>query len=405
MPALRERTRIETARVFAVLILAVAISAVPARAQDPPHQHPTPSSDAWQWGVETNLFAGYNYQYRKFTDFDEIESQNWLMTSLGRAWGSSNLNFIGMFSFEPFTLRDIGSPQVFQTGETFGGAPLIDYQHPHDLFMNVGGEYGYAAGKTTITAAGYLVGPAPIGPPVFMHRPSAAENPQAPLGHHYLDATHISPGVVTVGVARAGVRVEGGAFHGQEPDEDRLDFDTAALDSFAARLSWATGPWSMQVSGADMKTPERTSPYDATRVTASVSYFKGDESRSLAWLAAFGQNREVFGNLEAYLFEGTWRAERNAFYTRAESVAKDILDAGFHPIGTNHTHRQSQISALTIGYVRDFALQDWGRLGLGGDITGYLVPDNLEESYGAPISFHVFLRYRGRAGKPFTHHD
>ena len=35
-----------------------------------------------------------------------------------------------MLSFEPFTLRDLGSSQVFQTGETFGGAPLIDYQHP-----------------------------------------------------------------------------------------------------------------------------------------------------------------------------------------------------------------------------------------------------------------------------------
>ena len=43
-----------------------------------------------------------------------------------------------MFSLEPFTLRDIGSPQVFQTGETFNGAPLIDYQHPHDLIMNLG---------------------------------------------------------------------------------------------------------------------------------------------------------------------------------------------------------------------------------------------------------------------------
>ena len=63
-----------------------------------------------------------------------------------------------MFSLEPFTLRDIGSPQVFQTGETFNGAPLIDYQHPHDLIMNLGGEYSRAVGSTTVTVAAYRGG-------------------------------------------------------------------------------------------------------------------------------------------------------------------------------------------------------------------------------------------------------
>src|SRR4030095_10638734 len=107
----------------------------------------------------------------------------------------------------------------------------------------------------------------------------------------------------------------------------RLDLDTAALDSYSVRVSWADGPWQFQASGGDLKTPERKSPYDATRVTASASYFKGDENRSIAWLAAFGQNREVFGNLESYLFEAVKRSNRNVLYTRAESAAKDILDA------------------------------------------------------------------------------
>ena len=85
-------------------------------------------------------------------------------------------------------------------------------------------------------------------------------------------------------------------------------------------------------------------------------------------------------------------------YARVEAVAKDILDAGFHPVGTAHTHRQSKLGALTAGYVRDFAAPSWGTFGVGGDITGYYVPANLKDSYGSPVSFHVFLRYRGRAG-------
>jgi hypothetical protein len=385
------------------LALVLTLHATTAAAQEPTHHHDAAAA-GWQWGLAGNLFAGYNYQYRKFTDFDEFESQNWLMASLARHFdAASRLRVDAMFSFEPFTLRDLGSPQVFQTGETFNGAPLIDYQHPHDLIMNLGVEYSRAVGATTLWVQGYAVGPAPIGPPAFMHRPSAAENPQAPLSHHNLDASHITPGVLTIGVERSGVRVEAGAFHGREPDENRLDLDTAALDSYGLRVSWADGPWSLQLSGADLTTPERTSPYDATRLTASIAFFKGDVNRSIAWMAAFGQNRDVFGELEAYLFEATRRASRHAFYTRAELIEKDILDAGFHPIGVAHTHRPSRIGALTLGYVRDVAAPAWGRFGIGGDLTGYRVPANLRESYGAPLSFHLFVRYRGRAGALHPH--
>ena len=115
--------------------LLLSCAAARRRARRTRTQHNAPP-DAWQWGVEGTVFAGYNYQYREFTDFDEFESQNWLMTVAGDDFAQRR--------FAPrvhrrcsrssrSTLRDIGSPQVFQTGETFGGAPLIDYQHPHDL--------------------------------------------------------------------------------------------------------------------------------------------------------------------------------------------------------------------------------------------------------------------------------
>lgn len=158
--------------------MALLIGVAPVAAQEPAHQHsPTPP---WQWSVEGTVFGGYNYQWRKFTDFDEVESQNWVMTALQKSFGSSGLDLVAMFSLEPFTLRDIGSPQVFQTGETFNDAPLIDYQHPHDLIMNLGGAYSRAAGSSTVTVAAYAVGPAPIGPVGFMHRASAAACTSSP---------------------------------------------------------------------------------------------------------------------------------------------------------------------------------------------------------------------------------
>ena len=123
----------------------------------------------------------------------------------------------------------------------------------------------------------------------------------------------------------------------------------------------------------------------------------------MAWTAAFGQNREVFGKLEAYLFEAARRAGKQSFYTRVESVEKDILDAGFHPIGVAHTHRPSRVGALTLGYFRDIASRPLGTFAIGGDVTGYRVPGNLSESYGSPWSFHVFVRYQGRAGARMDH--
>ena len=35
-----------------------------------------------------------------------------------------------------------------------------------------------------------------------------------------------------------------------------------------------------------------------------------------------------------------------------------------------------------------------GPIGLGADMTMYYVPVMLQESYGAPLSFHAFVRYR-----------
>jgi len=77
--------------------------------------------------VDGAAFFGFNDQERKFTDFTAWESQNWMMAAARRSLGRGTLHVTTMFSLEPLTIADIGSPQVFQTGETFARAPLIDY--------------------------------------------------------------------------------------------------------------------------------------------------------------------------------------------------------------------------------------------------------------------------------------
>ncbi len=397
--------RLTTAVIIGLLLCpAVARAQAPSAVAQPALTAPEPappSPATWTWAVDANAFGGYNYQHREFTDFDAWESQNWVMAAAVRSGRTWTTTATAGFTLEPATIADIGSPQAFQTGETFGNAPLIDYQHPHDLLMTLAVDTARAIGRTRVTAGAALVGAPPIGPPPFMHRASASENPQAPLSHHHLDSTHSTQGLVRAGVGLAGLTMTGGAFHGREPDERRTDVDLGRLDSYALQVALTRGRWSAQISNAWLTRPERLSTYDASRRTASVAYEWRDGERVLAWMAAAGQNREVHGNLEAYLLEGTWRmSARHAIYMRAEQVAKDILDAGFHPIGLGHTHRQSNVGALTGGYVRDLVTGRYGRIGLGGDVTIYNVPANLQEFYGRPVSAHAFVRLRGRAGSP-----
>jgi hypothetical protein len=73
----------------------------------------------------------------------------------------------------------------------------------------------------------------------FPHRVSALANPIAPITHHWLDATHITFGVITSGVRSARWNAEASIFNGREPDENRTDVDFGALDSYSARFTVA----------------------------------------------------------------------------------------------------------------------------------------------------------------------
>jgi hypothetical protein len=361
------------------------------------------AADAWQWNLNGNVFAGVNHQFRKSTDITEFESQNWLMATGERGFRTGTLMLHAMLSFEPYTIKDIGSPQVFQTGETFNNAPLIDYQHPHDLYSTLSVAYARTFGSWRVTTTAAAVGAPALGPPPFMHRPSAAENPQSPLGHHHLDSAHITPGVLTLGVARAGMALETSWFNGREPDEDRTDIDFGALDSWSLRGSWERGPWRAQLSGARVNEPEPLNPGDMTRVMASVSHSRtGPISTEL--LAAWGHNREAHGNSNAFLFESnvTW-LDKNHLYSRGEVVGKELPHT--HDGIPQPMHELMNVGAFTLGYTRDLLTRLSGRIGIGGDMTMYYVPIMLQESYGTPLSFHLFLRYRfGTAPAAAAHH-
>jgi len=407
--------------------------------QPPEHQHahmmPPASSGAWTWSTDANVFFGYNYQQRRFADFSAVESQNWFMVAGERRAGAGTLTLDGMFSLEPWTIGRLvygnghgvfdaqrvyaftaagervpvgASPQVFQTGESYLGSPLINYQHPHDLFMGLGATYRFGAGAAKYTLAADLVGAPALGPTSFMHRNSARDNPSVPLTHHYMDSTHITTGVLTAGVEVGHVTLETSRFRGEEPDENRLNIDQPRLDSWSVRGTWRSGPWSAQVSGGRLDKPEWFEPVDVVRLTASAGFDGAIGSRPLAVTAAWGRNRDVgLFALDGYLLEWDLRmAAHDTLYGRAESMLKEIFGLGVHPAGLlNHPRNFSHIDALTVGYVRDMPFAGWRRVGIGADITVYRTSADLVEFYGSPKSYHLFLRWRPSTSAPaHAHH-
>jgi hypothetical protein len=402
----RERLSSQPIQIL-VSVLTMWLASAAAYGQDenqPGHQHPAVSdSAAWSWFTDANLIFGYNYQQRKFADFWAWESQNWLMLSGEGPVGAGRLTLHSMFSFEPLTMAGIGSPQAFQTGESYQRSPLINYQHPHDLFMELGATYRFQTGPLNYAVGADLVGSPALGPTPFMHRESARDNPSVPLTHHYMDSTHTTAGVVRAGVEVGQVMFETSAFRGEEPDEDRLNIDQPRLDSWSVRGSWRRGPWQAQISGGRLHQPEWFEPVDVIRLTASAGFNGTVRSRPLAVTAAWGQNRDVgLFALDGYLVEWDLRASpANTLYGRAEWMLKEIFGLGVHPAGLlNHPRNFSHIDALTVGYVREIPTISWSRLGVGADITVYRTSQDLVDYYGSPKSYHLFVRWRPGATAP-----
>jgi len=369
----------------------------------PAHMMQKQSGD-WLLMFHYNFVAGVNSQGGP-RGVTKVESANWFMPMAYHQVGHGTLQLRGMFSLEPFTFPPGGSPLLFQTGETYHGQPLIDRQHPHDLFMELSAQYTLALGErgTWFTYFGYPGEPA-LGPVAFMHRASASENTSAPLAHHLQDSTHISFGVFTTGFTYRWLKLEGSIFNGREPDENRYDFDAHSWNSRSARISIAPNRnWTMQVSHGFLRSPEGQEPdTDIRRATASVQYNRPLNRGNWASAFIWGRNHtsrpgEVH-NLNGFTFESTLNFhEKNYAYTRLELVDKnELLRAADRALlGITDDHPAFRIGAFTFGAARDLINNEKLSFAIGSDLTFYSKPEVLDQIYGSqPVSWKLFLRLR-----------
>jgi hypothetical protein len=355
----------------------------------------------WMYMFHGNIFIRYNKQDIANTGSrgdEKWDAPNMLMAMGQTKIGNRGLfHFNAMFSFDALIVGGYGYPVLFQTGESWKGEPLVDRQHPHDLFSELSVSYSYALSQKAdvFVYLGYPGEPA-LGPVTFMHRISAMDNPDAPIGHHWTDATHITFGVATVGFRYGKFKLEGSSFTGREPDENRYNFDSPKFDSWSGRVSFNPNDnWSLQVSHGFIKSPEALRPgEDVNRTTASATYVLmfGTEryfSSTVLWGLNKEKNHDGSNNAA---FEASLRLKRFVGYVRNEWVQKSVEELNLDP-GVYGSETIFPINSLTIGGGYD--LFHIGKIrAMGGAQFSWYRPDlQLRSLYGNnPLAGEVYIR-------------
>ncbi|MBV9851485.1 MAG: FixH family protein, partial [Armatimonadetes bacterium] len=328
-----------------------------------------------------------------------LDAPNWFMGMFSHPLDAqSQLGLRGMFSLDPITEGGYGYPLLFQTGETWHHQPLHDRQHPHDLMDELAVSYSrlIGSGRSAYAYVGYPGEPA-LGPPTYMHRLLAYDFADAPIGHHWQDATHITFGAATVGINFGSrLKLEASDFTGREPDENRYSFDRPRFDSYSARLSYnPDSDNALQVSHGFIRNPEGDGA-NVHRTTASWLYNRplgadANFTTALVW----GRNDLMGeGKTDSYLAEADYQRGRDTFFTRLENIQKSGHELVL-PEESLHG-RKFTLGAYTVGYVRDLTHGTGIDTGLGLAVTADTHPSVLNADYGGgtPLSFQIYLRLR-----------
>jgi len=351
------------------------------------------SAGQWKLMVHGLFFGGYDWQAGPRGGRAAM-LVGWLMGMARRDGARNALVLRTMLSPEPWTVPGGGYPLLGQTGETYQGQPLHDRQHPHDLLMELGALFTQQL-TPGLALQGYaaIAGEPALGPVAFPHRASALADPLATLGHHWLDSTHITFGVLTAGVVGRRVKLEGSWFNGHEPDERRWDLDLRRPDAFSVRLSLAPVDSLVgQVSFAHLPGGGHHAG-DMQRGTASLTHHAGISDAGQAdTLVAFGFNH-MGGVGVAALAESTVDLDGdNVVFTRLEYVQKTghelVLPA---PLDAE----RFDIMSAVLGYVRNLGPIASLLPGLGVRFSGTYVPAALGPAYGNrrfPLGAMVYVR-------------
>ncbi|MEX0721237.1 MAG: hypothetical protein WD511_02255 [Balneolaceae bacterium] len=356
----------------------------------------------WMYMVHGNIFFRYNNQDAGSTGSrgdDKFDIPNWFM-----GMGQTNIGSRGMFRFstmlslDPITIGGEGYPLLFQSGETWENVPLVDRQHPHDLFSELSVAYTHmlSSDADAFVYLGYPGEPA-FGPAAFMHRVSGLYNPDASLGHHWQDATHVTFGVGTIGFRYKDVKLDGSIFTGREPDEERYGFDRPRFDSYSARISYnPSADLALQFSKALVNDVHEFGPReDVNKTTASAIHslrLGSTSSVSSALVWGYNNPRGHHPASHSLLLESAFTKNNSTVHGRYEWVEKSTEDLLLDDQQYGHDNIFN-INAATLGIQQNLFVERNTNIAIGAQGTIYITPSDLKDLYGDnPYALQVYLR-------------
>lgn len=306
---------------------------------------------------------------------------------------SHHLRIDVMASPEQLTVGDRGTPQLLQTEN-------IDAMHAHDTLMALEFRDVLTFGAGDQQRLTFLFAPrgeAAIGPVPFMHRASAAGNPDAPLGHALQDGFHDASTVLGLQYQISRTSIEATAFSGRglswpfpmhRPDSYGVRVNQAISDQVSVGASYADALLSDDAGG------EAHNQFISAWLTTSHAIDDGTLKSSLIW----GRTRAGHGSyFDSFLGEAVYQRGRNAVYGRAEFLQITPGQLGLIIAGGSADARWVQ--ALTVGYERTLLENNGLSLRLGGSYTADFVPGDFRPAYGSdPGGAKVYLRLQFMRG-------
>jgi len=324
-------------------------------------------------------------------------SANWAMFMATRPAGGGRVRLRVMATAEPFTLAGRGYPQLLQVAHDYRGQLAPDRQHPHELFAEISAAYEWAASDgLAVSLYAAPVGEPALGPVAYNHRPSAAYEPTAPLGHLAQDYTHESLGVITLGVFGRRARLEASVFNGSHPDDVRtnLDLQGGKLDAIAGRLTLApsTGVTTALWFGAIPAAAGAHAHEASRRFGASLLHVRprssGAWSTTLLYAAIAPEDEPTRHSI---LVESTVDlTPAQAVFARAEYVRRTADELAL----TGSVPDELDLLAVSLGAARRLWRSRGATVVAGARVTAHLVPPALEPFYGSrtPLAVLAYLR-------------
>ncbi len=338
----------------------------------------------------------------------QFAAPNMFMVAAGKSLGPRhflNLEFMG--TTELWTYPRRGYPELLQIGEERSdGNPYLDAQHPHSSpIMGVTLSDTISLGSSKTLRLSFAPrGESTDGPIPYMHRESARDNPDAPLGHHVgQDVGHISSTVLGMQLDLGSVIIEASAFNGAEPEPTKVDLPLGELNSGALRVSYVLTR-EHRVMGSFAKVEQHDSQYPGTttasRWSASLyDRFVLDATGTVDHTFLIGSITRHPGGTALTSFLDEMVLNRHAFdyWGRIEVLERLRSELQIPDFVAGSTDEKRWVSAVTLGFTHWTAPHGSVQMGLGASLTTDFLPEVWSASYGVrtPVTFRLIVQLRG----------